>query len=136
MELAVSEQPIISADFPPILEHDVAEQMAAIVSGATLNGNATAGTIDRETLARLVLQALAVDNIEEVIARLQVEWDEMDAAEEDRAAAMATAVTKGLSQDKQVPATPAVQEAVRGLAVELERFRVNLHAAGNGKSKK
>ena len=53
----------ITVEFPPILEHDITEQMGAIVAGATMNGSALANTIDRETLSKLVLTTLGVPNV-------------------------------------------------------------------------
>ncbi len=118
----------VKAVFPPILEHDVAEQMAAIVSGATLNGNASANTIDRETLSRLVLQALAVEDVDDVLERLQAEWDAADAEEQARADAMAAAVQSGLGQPNpgagrskgDAAGDPQVKEAIRELAAAVK----------------
>ena len=53
--------------FPPILQHDAKDTVTAIASAATLNGYAKAGLIDDKTLARLLLVALGVDNVDEVL---------------------------------------------------------------------
>jgi hypothetical protein len=68
----------VDITFPSILEHDVAAQVDAIVSGATLDGKPLAGTITRETLARLVLSTLGVENVDEELERLEDEWARMD----------------------------------------------------------
>jgi hypothetical protein len=109
----------VTVTMPPILEHDVARQMAAIVSGATLNGSPSANTIDRETLSRMILNALGEANVDDVIAKLQAVWDEADATVADRAAAMTQAVA-GIGKKQQ---QPAVQESVRKLAEAIEGLR-------------
>jgi hypothetical protein len=58
----------IEVNFPPILEHDVAEQMAAITSGATLGGSPKADTIDDDTLSKLILTALGVQDVDAALA--------------------------------------------------------------------
>lgn len=60
----------IDVTFPPILERDVNQTIAAIVSAATLDGKAPAGTLDQETLVRLLLTALGEDDVDELVARI------------------------------------------------------------------
>jgi hypothetical protein len=60
----------VSVVFPDILEHDVVARVAAIVDAATLRGFAPAGTIDPETLAELLLQALGVEDSAKALAVL------------------------------------------------------------------
>lgn len=60
----------MSIDFPPILEHDVAETINAIVAAATLNGNGLAGTIEPKELVKMILTALGVQNQDEVLAEM------------------------------------------------------------------
>lgn len=70
----------ITVTFPSILERDVTESIKAIVSGATLDGKTPAGTIPAEQLARMILTALGVQNVDEVLAVLDAE----KAAEDDQ----------------------------------------------------
>lgn len=65
-------------EFPPILEHDITEQVGAIVSAATLDGKTPAGTMDDETLIRLLLGALGVQDVDGVLERLEKEEGEED----------------------------------------------------------
>lgn len=68
-----SGQPIdrrVDVGFPSILEHDAKDEVQAIVSATTLNGQAWGGMIDKRTVARLLLIALRVNNVDEVLARL------------------------------------------------------------------
>lgn len=62
----------IDVNFPPILEHDVTESVGAIVSAATLNGNPPLGTVPMELLVKMLLNALGVDDVDEIV-------DSMDA---------------------------------------------------------
>lgn len=56
----------VEVRFPPVLEHDVAGNVAAVVSAITLNGSPLEDVLmTPEQAARLVLQALNVDNAEE-----------------------------------------------------------------------
>ena len=55
--------------FPALLEHDPKDEVTAIATAATLNGFAQAGLVDQRTLARLLLIALRVNNVDEVLAR-------------------------------------------------------------------
>lgn len=57
----------INVDFPPILEHDVAASVEAIVKAATLGGSALASTIDAETVTRLLLTALGEQDIQAIM---------------------------------------------------------------------
>jgi hypothetical protein len=66
-------QPIprtVSITFPPLLEHDIVQTVAALISGATLDGKPLAGTIDMKTLTREVFKALKIENAEELIEKM------------------------------------------------------------------
>ena len=61
----------VAVTFPPLVEDDVKERVEAIVSAATLGQAGTlAGTMDLPTLARMLLLALGVDDVDEIIERL------------------------------------------------------------------
>lgn len=64
------EQWALDINFPSVLEHDVTETVGAIVSAATLDGKTPSGTIPDELLVRLLLNALGVDDVDEVIANM------------------------------------------------------------------
>lgn len=77
--LAKKEQPggltiVMNADvqidvtFPALLEHAVKEAVDAIVSAATLDGKALAGTMEVELVARMLLTALGEDDVDELLA--------------------------------------------------------------------
>lgn len=58
---------VINVDFPPVLEHDVEASVDAIIAAATLNGSSDAGTIDPESITRMLLTALGEKDIQEVM---------------------------------------------------------------------
>lgn len=61
----------VSVDFPDVVERDVTERVNAIVQAATLGSTmGLAGTLDAEYTTRLLLMALGEKSVEEVIAEL------------------------------------------------------------------
>lgn len=70
----------VVVEFPDILEHDVAARVSAIVQAATLgnkNGDLV-GTLDDETVSKLLLQALGVEDVEGALAELFPDDQEPD----------------------------------------------------------
>jgi hypothetical protein len=59
--------------FPDLLEKDVTSRVEAIVSAATLNGKEPAGTLEDEQVTRMILDALNVENPDEIIQRMYAE---------------------------------------------------------------
>lgn len=115
LRLVGTTAPQINVEFPPILEHDIAEQMAAITAGATLNGSPKAGTIDDDTLSRLILQALGVPNINDALELIKKQREEDAAKAEEQTAAQADA--QAAAQDG------AVAEAVRDLVEVVSKLK-------------
>lgn len=60
----------VEVSFPPILEDDPKANVDAIVTAATLNGKADAGIMPPETTAKMLLEALGVDDVEAVLKEL------------------------------------------------------------------
>ena len=60
----------VSVTFPDIVEHDVNEQILAIIHAATLDGRELAGTIDLKTITRLLLRVLKLDDADDLLAKL------------------------------------------------------------------
>ena len=61
----------VHVTFPPILEHDVAASVQAITQAATLGGAGTlAGTIDQETVSRMLLTALGERDIDATLGAM------------------------------------------------------------------
>lgn len=60
----------VDITFPPVLDSDPASDIASLVSGATLNGQPLAGTIDLKTVAAQIFRILNIDNAESILAQL------------------------------------------------------------------
>jgi hypothetical protein len=60
----------VDVNFPPILDQETRERVGAIVSGATLDGKALAGTMTPEEVSRQIMSALGVDNIDDALDEL------------------------------------------------------------------
>jgi hypothetical protein len=72
----------VSVTFPPILEHDVAANIAAIVQAATLGGSGVlAGTIELKTLSRMLLTALGEPDVDAMLDAMFPEEEEAQTTE-------------------------------------------------------
>ncbi len=63
----------VTVEFPAILEHDVVQQIEAIVDAGTLKGSSLSGLIDAQTMSRLLLIALGVDDVDSLMDDLYPE---------------------------------------------------------------
>lgn len=59
----------IDVDWPPLLEHDMKAAVDAVISAGTLDGKRLAGTIDIETLTRLLFTVLGYEDIDEELKK-------------------------------------------------------------------
>lgn len=92
----------VTITFPPLLEHDIVQTMAALISGATLDGKPLAGTIDMKTLTREVFKALKIENAEELIEKMYPGEDlVMQTTYAQQAQANAAAQALALAQQRQ-----------------------------------
>lgn len=57
----------IDVEYPPLLEHDAAVTVGAIVDAATLKGHPDAGILPPKHLAEMLLSALGEDDIDEIL---------------------------------------------------------------------
>jgi hypothetical protein len=57
----------VDIDFPEILERDMQTRVQSIATAATLNGQPLAGVLDMTTIRRLLLNALAQDDVDELL---------------------------------------------------------------------
>ena len=67
------EDATVNVSFPSVVAHDMQTVVSAIVTAATLNGQAEAGTIPVEQLSRMLLQALGVEDVESVLEKLEAD---------------------------------------------------------------
>lgn len=61
--------PMLDIDFPPILEHDMQAAVQAVVTALTLNGQ-DIRLLDEAQGTRLILNALGVDDVDEIMTEL------------------------------------------------------------------
>lgn len=73
----------IDIDFPSVIEHDMKEQISAIVSGATLDGKMPSVITDMRILARMVLTVLGENDIDELLDAMYPEDEEAAATERE-----------------------------------------------------
>jgi hypothetical protein len=96
---------VINTEWPPILEHATKDSIMAIMDATTLGAPGTpAGTIDPETVTRLLCQALGVKDVDGVLAALKDNVDQTNAlnAEEAGLAEAAKAVRDAVKQLKEM----------------------------------
>lgn len=77
----------LAVEFPPLLQHDIPQMVAATVQAATLGAAGTlAGTIDLITLSRQLLTLLGISNVDEIIEEMfpggEIPEDTEDTAED------------------------------------------------------
>lgn len=68
-------------DWPSLLERDTDARIKSIISAATLDGKKPFGTMGVRTLAKLLLSALGVDDIDEMLDKLELEDEPIEAPE-------------------------------------------------------
>lgn len=116
----------VTVSFPPILEHDVAATMTAINQASSM------GVLDDRTIARLVLQALGVANVEDVLEKLFPNDELVSQARAERAALAPTLLPKqgeatpenGNDEDGSASPLPdEVEEAAREVREAVRRLR-------------
>jgi len=111
----------IHIDFPSVLEHDIAEEVSAIISAATLNGFSPAGTVDIKTLAHKLNSAIGYEKPDAIGDDLypDAEYKKMlpkmfPVEQLDGTAPAQTGIDPGLSQDPSVIPQKPQQKGARG----------------------
>jgi hypothetical protein len=90
----------VDVAYPPILEHDILTTVNSIVNAITLGGKAPAGTIEPKLAVRLLLEALGVNNIDEI---LSTQFSEEPGSDGDGGAADDTGADGGTLPDVELP---------------------------------
>jgi hypothetical protein len=92
---------MIDIDFPPILEKDIQAAVQAVVTALTLNGQQLT-LLDPQTATRLILKAMAEDDVDEIMAELFPEGETLPAG-------------RGQAKQTTQPSEALVKEAARKL---------------------
>jgi len=106
----------VNVDFPALVEDDQKAQVEAIVSAATLNGSAFAGTLDAEYTTERLLRVLGETSIEEVLERLFPEGEEPEAVAVAGAVQDLQQAIEALSDEKDIERGAIVTLLVEALA--------------------
>lgn len=106
----------VDVTFPSILEHDMRERVGAIISAATLDGKSLAGTVDRETLIRMLLVELGAEDVDELLDKAMAEFERLEAEKAEQAAAMMDNLAGG---DGRPEDRRAAEEAFRRAVTNL-----------------
>lgn len=93
----------VDVTFPPILEDDPLANIHAIVAAATLEGKPDANVLPPEQVAKMLLEALGADDIDQLMEELPEEEEETEPGEED----------EELTRGKVEEALAALTEAIR-----------------------
>jgi len=96
----------VNITFPDILEKDIEARVKAIVSAATLDGKAPAGTLELKHITKLLLLALGEENVDEIISRMFPDDQEGETGETEEEA----------FEQMMVDAVRELREAVKKLA--------------------
>lgn len=76
----------IDISFPDVLEHDIESTIKSIVDATTLSGHPPIGTIPPEVVSTLLMSALGVDNVSDVVAKMDFEAikNDQDMSDEEK----------------------------------------------------
>ena len=77
-----------TCSFPPVVEHDMKELVEGLTLATTLDGKPVAETAHFETMARLILEAVGVKDVEPILKEIMARREEMEAEKQDMRNAM------------------------------------------------
>lgn len=106
---------MVDIDFPPILEKDIQTAVQAVVTALTLNGQQLT-LLDEQTATRLILKAMAEDDVDEIVAELFPDGENSPTQPNPPAPSIAG---KG-SQAAATPSEALVREAARKLIAVIQ----------------
>ena len=101
----------VTIDFPTVLQHDVPALVGSIVDAATMRGQPQAGLIAPETVSKMLLQALGVDEVDALLDELYPEVDDGEDGEG------VEPVTSEPTVSEFAAALREVREVLKGMAV-------------------
>ncbi len=110
----------VELSWPSLLERSVTESVQAIVEAATLSGRSLAGTMPRETVARQLMVAIGIEDIDGEITHLLDEWEEQDARREEMAQRLAKRPDVPTARDQEREAFVAALKEVREVLRERD----------------
>lgn len=69
--------------FPPVVEHDIKDYVAALTMATTLGGDTVAETAHFETMARLILEAVGVKDVDPLLKEILARREEVEAEKKE-----------------------------------------------------
>jgi len=105
---------MLDIDFPPILEKDIQTAVQAVVTALTLNGQQLT-LLDEQTATRLILKAMAEDDVDEIMAGLFPEGETVPAGKGQPAP---TAPSEALVKEAARKLVAAIIDAKKEVASE------------------
>jgi hypothetical protein len=96
----------VSVTFPPLLEKDTSARIDAIIKAATLDGKRRSGTMEMTMIVKLMLEALGVEDIDEIIERMFPDGEPDLAEEEPTVVIQNPAGPNPINQDPSKPGVP------------------------------
>ena len=128
---------MLDIDFPPILEKDIQAAVQAVVTALTLNGQQLT-LLSEELATRLILKAIAEDDVDEIMAELFPDGETVPAGKGQPAPGLDTGLDMPSALDptrpstgngKLTPSEALVKEAARKL---LEGIRSEMAKVADG----
>ncbi len=110
---------MLDIDFPPILEKDIQAAVQAVVTALTLNGQQLT-LLDEQTATRLILKAIAEDDVDEIMAELFPDGSD----------STLTPNPSPAGRGEQQPSEAMVKEAARKLIIAIKGLKIM--ESGNG----
>jgi len=111
----------VSVTFPDIVEHDINDQILAIIHAATLDGRELAGTMDLKTVTRLIFNILKLEDADDLLKKL-FPGDELVMSRLNQ-----PSPTEGESQNP--PVEDTWESLDREIAKALSKIQESIHAA-------
>lgn len=102
---------MIDIDFPPVLEKDIQTSVQAVITALTLNGQELK-LLDEQLATRLILKALAEDDVDEIMAELFPDGETMPA---------------GTGQAAATPSEARIKEAAGKFLQAVKEFKESEH---------
>ncbi|RJP53616.1 MAG: hypothetical protein C4583_04320 [Anaerolineaceae bacterium] len=124
---------MLDIDFPPILEKDIQAAVQAVVTALTLNGQQLT-LLDEQTATRLILRAMAEDDVDEIMAELFPDGETVPAGRGEPSPTPgldtpSTATRPPMGNGKLTPSEALVKEAARKL---IEGIRSEMAKVADG----
>lgn len=115
----------VSVTFPPILEHDIPDRVDSIVTAGTLKGMNMSEVMPKETISRLLLETLGVEDVDALLDEIYAEQEAADL--DDDMSPLVPGDEEGVGGGA-APSVAAFAQALKDVRETLEALRENASA--------